>query len=553
MKSTDCFPCHQPQWTLTLTILLLPFFASGKMLTENQSPDAGLTFIPDRVLGSKAHVLENLSVLFFEVAGLDSKLKSGCKTLNDKVESKPKGKNDPKGKPNPKGKEIVPEKIAPPGKEVMECLLTIEGEKFNLILSLMHQDPNNQMFLAKLEHPTPGEVHHSEMAFKLSIKYTENGKQVILDNDSLESIKLAVTKEWPKVVENMRVAQLKQLDNKLSDLLKKHYSTEDKLEKIVNQDFIWRSGEIKFTSDPSIQANFDQRIKSDPNDKAYAKVAMQLGSNFMSLRVPLKNFSESWTLSEKNIDENLQSWFDVKDKSFLQLTQSQVKEKITKAVKEANFELKNCFGPPSGGPSDQDTAFDIEGSLLPNDKRKEMKECQFDSKLKFVSDKYTISSFIYEFGSLHYVHILFDNALQSLESLIDLSVDTFDAKIENEINGFMKSLVIDRKLDGVSEELTIAEITAAIHEAIPSSQCTPNSKETICSANGTQVVVITEISHDGAAMYRIKFLYKKMAKAAADGKGNVVTNQIVLQKYNAYNQMPIIKGMLKKFGETHNQ
>lgn len=530
MKDPDHFSQHKPcrKFWLVVMALLLPIATTSKLLVEGQSAEPIFLQPSERTLVDNILVLQALRSYVLEAASDLTVNTKDCKETSDSV------------------KQLAS----------MNCPAQYIDDKFNLRMKLETQTDSAGVFFVTLEHPTPGEVHHAEFAIKVSVGFKTVDKKVTINAEASNSVKLSVSNEWAKIVQHLQISNMTELNDKLTALLNKYYTVTKELIKYSNRDLIWRKATIKLTSNPQIESFIETKIESDTLDSTFARVSLQLGAKFMSLKMPLRNFNENWSRFEAEIEIGLKSWFESKEDAFLEVAPHQVKESILKAVKEATkADVGQCYTDPVVKPGKSESDFSIEARLHSQDKLNGLSQCKVDPKKKILSDKYKITAIVYEFGSLHYAQLLLDNSLQTLESLIDLSSKTFELSISAEITQFFKTLLVDIKKEGTAEQLTIEEVLGKIQSLVPGVNCKANEskpKEHVCLKAGTPYVKVTETTHEGAAVYQVKFNYSKKPKEVPQGESNVMTNQIILQKFNAYDQMEIIEDMIKKFGEANN-
>ena len=152
----------------------------------------------------------------------------------------------------------------------------------------------------------------------------------------------------------------------------------------------------------------------------------------------------------------------------------------------------------------------------------------------------------------HFGHLFLDSQVQSSEYLIDLNFAGFEASIESEIKSFLEGLSIVYGPNDKTEELTFETIRRFIESHVDGSKCAVPTGVTSQCKNKDQVIATITFVQGETDMFRIKFIYPKRAAPKTEKASGTLTNTIVLQRFNSYDQFKRIEAAVKKFPKDIN-
>jgi hypothetical protein len=305
------------------------------------------------------------------------------------------------------------------------------------------------------------------------------------------------------------------------------------------------------------QTLFEMTVEPLDLEGGMASIIVQLGAIHFRAKVPMVGVStdDQSRLEEvmKEVSDGISDWIKNSQEKDYQLVElNQAEFIIINAFNKQTNNTSSCYkATPNPVDFEQSNYFTISAK-----RQDEHGSCKQSEQVK-LPDNVDISFFSYQFGYLAYGQLYLDSEFQSAEFLFDLNEESFKDTVPKEITTYLDEIRITNADSKTTiEPLTIESISKYIMEkmpgqvtskavVVPKQEVVPkqgvdkNPKVTdrlnlVFSGSPEKVVVkISEIQNNGF-YFKVRFLYPKTKPTNGAA---VLTTQIVLQKFNTFNQL----------------
>lgn len=302
------------------------------------------------------------------------------------------------------------------------------------------------------------------------------------------------------------------------------------------------------------QTMFEMRIEKSASKKGMADVFLQLGSMHFRAAIPLFGTAQpsesQFDKVMKDFEKGVTKWINETPEQQYQLVELNHALKIISDAFAAD--TNGCFELIPSPNSDKElyNYFEKKAKI----KKSQSQACKSTDTFK-IPDEINILFFSYQFGYTAFGHLRLDSIYQTAEFLVDLNESNFSKTVNQEIKDYIEEIKITLSDSKASTPaLTLEAIANYINNSNEKISCpidnqnkdgkNPKSAKIICNAKDSQnqkLVEITEIQSP-EFVFKVKFFFNKAA--AAQGAVSL-TNQIVLQKFNTFNQLLRLEPSIK--------
>lgn len=167
----------------------------------------------------------------------------------------------------------------------------------------------------------------------------------------------------------------------------------------------------------------------------------------------------------------------------------------------------------------------------------------------------------YNYGLLNYGHLSMDTRAETVEYLLDLAKDTFQNSIKPEIADLFTDNLVTLGENKVLTQEDIAKNLDTCSAGCPPGQPLQQNAQNpqippiviSCKKGAAELITVSEVTEGGEQSVRIRFKYPGNLTKLAAMPTSGLPNQLILAKYNSYDQLGSITaacGKYKAFAET---
>jgi hypothetical protein len=272
------------------------------------------------------------------------------------------------------------------------------------------------------------------------------------------------------------------------------------------------------------------------SSESYISVKLEILNSKFSVKIPRMNFANNKFALKSQLQISFANWSsklgDNEPLGIIKL--SKAKEKILESMDSDS--VKACWA--------LDTAETVTEADKPYQHltyvKKNLEEpnpiCSSDD-VKYVTPKIEIDFVYMKTDSLAFAHLIVNSDIQTTELLLDLKNKSFNEKVPSELDEFNSKNSIE-----YSKEETVLSLSTIkpLLEEVLEVQCELDNEEApknlTCKKEDKKVLAVDEDNEDGNSNLVIRFEPPTDVQ-----KSKSMTNAIILQKFNSFDQFKEIK------------
>lgn len=414
-----------------------------------------------------------------------------------------------------------------------------------------------------LQKNAESESHDAEFIIKSTIRgrSSKSDKKSADSQEELMEFKLQLREKLSKVFEHITLISEVDLQSKilntLDPLLVLASQGGSSMNSLVKSSYPIKkmvcvkkvTTDIKVECSVEKQTMFEMLIEPVDDKSGTANILLQLGAIHFSAKVPLfgytQNSQSQFEEAMKEFKDGVTKWItETPEKDYQMVELNQASSIIVAAFTQGGD--NSCFDAKTNkdnGEAERYTNFSIRA-----DRKDAGENCKPSDKLK-IPDFVNILFFSYQFGYTSLGHLYLDSEFQTAEYLVDLNEEGFKKTVTQEIQEYLQEIKIEltdskEPIPALTTESIAEYISAGIGEKIDckTSTAAQNSKPSdvtkkTCYATNKKSQIAVEITpfQNPDFVFKVRFFYTNTIPTTK--KAAVLTNQIVLQKFNTFNQL----------------